>query len=275
MTVCNGEYFLRECLECVYPYAHKIIIAEGATAKWGNTHRWKTPRSQDNTINIIKQFPDPNNKVVLIQNDSFYKNETQQSNLTLKAMPGDTDYIWVLDADELYTGAGIKHVIKRLRNKNFTYVEFNMYNFFKNIHTIAYDSGKGWGYNTPIPRIFKYYKGSLFQSGRGEKIPPTILDNKGRNVKKIRPLFAGDNKTFMYHYSYVLDKQVREKIYYYSKLFKRRDLLLWYKNVWKRWDDNRKLVEVKHSVHPTVRGGKTKRFTGEHPGPIKIRYGIE
>lgn len=271
MIVCNGDDFLKECLECVYPYAHSICIAEGATRKWMKALGWSNPRSQDNTLDIINKFPDSKCKIKLANSVSAYSDKDNQINRAMRLVPRDTDYIWELDADELYRDRDLKHMMGILAKKRVTYVEMNMYNFFKNIDTIAYGTKKGiWGYDTPVPRIFRYHPGAMFSKHR----PPTLLNENGINVKKIKPMLSyNPNNIKAYHYSYVTNKQVESKIKYYERVFKKPYVDEWYKKVWLRWDDNRDAVESRFSVHPSSLGYKTKSFHGRHPKPIMKKYG--
>ena len=66
IIVVNGEPFIKYNLENLYPHAHEILIVEGAVEKFKHA---STPdgHSLDNTVKIIKEFPDPENKIKLIQ----------------------------------------------------------------------------------------------------------------------------------------------------------------------------------------------------------------
>ena len=72
MIVFEGDYVLRECLECVYPYAEQILIAEGPVTFW--QQQGKTT-SEDKTNWILANFPDPDNKIKVIHGQFSEKDE--------------------------------------------------------------------------------------------------------------------------------------------------------------------------------------------------------
>jgi len=269
MIVCNGDYFLRECLENIYPHAHAICIAEGATKFWADVNEFTSPRSTDRTIDIITSFPDPDRKIHLTQKDGYYGEKDEQCNWWMKLVPADSNYIWQIDSDEFYMSSDIIKMKQILVAGNYTYVEFPVYNFFKNMHTIGV-GGSEWAWDTPFPRLFKYRPGFTYTTHR----PPTVCNLNGIDLRQVTPLNAKSVDIWMWHYSYVLDQQVLEKMKYYQKVFGRNYMDTWYKNVWLRWtEENKDEIEAKHSTHPTGTGAKTKLFLGPHPEVI-IRKGI-
>ena len=60
MIVFEGDYVLKECLECVYPFAEQILIAEGPVKFWQDQGKIT---SEDKTNQILQNFPDPDNKI--------------------------------------------------------------------------------------------------------------------------------------------------------------------------------------------------------------------
>lgn len=265
IIVVNGEPWIEPLLKNIYDQAYSICIAEGATKNWKDTNNFQTPRSTDNTLSIIKNFPDPGKKIRLITPDNFYEEKLEQCNTWLQQAPKDTDYVWEVDTDEFYHKKDIDLMINLLTIHQYTYVEFPVLNFFKSMDYIA-TGGDGWGYDTPFPRIFKYYPGCKWDNHR----PPTILDQNGTDYRNINPLNGKDNPIKMYHYSYVTDKQVLEKIRYYTKTFNRDYYNEWYLPFYKEWTpENRIALETKYSAHPSRPNGKTKRFNKKHPDIIQ------
>src|SRR3546814_19343546 len=66
MIVLNGEPFLRYNLRSLYPYAHQIIVAEGAAPGARNI---ATPQghSRDGTLEVLRRFKqeeDPEDKEI-------------------------------------------------------------------------------------------------------------------------------------------------------------------------------------------------------------------
>src|SRR4030042_6503592 len=114
MIVVNGEPFIRYNLENLYPHAHEILIVEGAVEKFRHA---ATPdgHSLDRTVEIIKNFPDPQGKIKLIQRDGFWPEKDEMSNAYMAICTGD--YIWQGDVDEFYKSADIEK-IRRLLSEN-------------------------------------------------------------------------------------------------------------------------------------------------------------
>ena len=264
IIVVNGEPWIKPLLESLYKHAHSICIAEGATKTWKETNKFITPRSTDNTLNIIKNFPDPENKIKVCASPDFYNEKLEQCNAWLDLVPKDTDYVWEIDTDEFYKDDDICLMKNMLSVHKYTYVEFQVFNFFKNMDYIG-TGGDGWGYDTPFPRIFKYYPNCKWSNHR----PPTILDENGVDYRQLFPLTGNNNPVKMYHYSYVTEKQVEEKIKYYTKAFGRDYYNEWYLPYYKQWTpQNRIKLEKTYSAHPSRPHGITKRFTQEHPAII-------
>ena len=270
IIVVNGEPWIKPVLESLYKHAHAICIAEGATANWRDANGFITPRSTDKTLDIIRNFPDPNKKIRIVASDSFYTEKLEQCNAWLNLVPSDTDYIWEVDADEFYHDRDIELMKKLLEQHQFTYVEFPVYNFFKGFDYYG-TGGTGWGYDVPFPRIFKYYPGCRWANHR----PPTICDRNGTDYRNIKPLPGNKNPVRMYHYSYVTNRQTVEKLAYYTKIFGKDYFKEWYEPFYKSWNyHNRTELEVKYSAHPSRPGAVTKRFDGKHPDIISKYFKI-
>src|SRR3546814_435211 len=98
MIVLNGEPFLRYNLRSLYPYAHQIIVAEGAAPGARNI---ATPQghSRDGTLEVLRRFKqeeDPEDKVVIVtaedegHPDGFWPGEKdEQSRAYAKRATGE------------------------------------------------------------------------------------------------------------------------------------------------------------------------------------------
>jgi len=302
MIVFNGDDFLKQTLDSIYPFAHEIVIIEGADK---NAMCLANPdgSSTDKTVEIIKNYPDKYKKIRLIQGK--WNNKTEEQNEYLKFMSGD--YIWHVDDDEIYKHEDIKKVINYLENNpSITAVSFYFINFFKGLN---YVTKKINSKEKEVWRIFKYKKGSYFTTHR----PPTMFDPETSKImNKENPLqasiLAGEG-IFFYHLSYITNKQIREKMIYYTqfrlnegdagipfvktfsffrpiqkmwlrfwhiklliplrKIMDRRWFNYEYINlVWNVWDQNPLNTEKHYSVLPTP-NFKTELFNGELPESLK------
>jgi hypothetical protein len=261
LITCNSDYYLERWLQHYYPVADYIVIAEGATKSWIEVHGWENPSSKDHTIDILKNFPDPEKKIFVHYAKKPYLEKCEQTNEYMKLVPHDTDYIWLADTDEFYFHDDIEYMKYQLRSHAYTHVEFTMYNFFKYYNVVGM-GGKPWGYDNPIARIFKYYPGAMFTNHR----PMTLPDKSGRDLKQINPHLS---EIKCYHYSYIVHKEVYDKLLYYSKVFKFDYIKNWYDPVWCKWSpDNWQEIEKNYSLHPTGKGAYTTIYEGKHP--IKI-----
>ncbi|MCL5105758.1 MAG: methyltransferase domain-containing protein, partial [Armatimonadetes bacterium] len=97
MIVLNGDDFIECAIKSVYDFAHEIIIVEGAVEE-AVFAVGPDGGSRDNTIKLIEEYPDPENKITLIR--GRWKDKTHQSNVYLQLATGD--YVWELDSDEVY-----------------------------------------------------------------------------------------------------------------------------------------------------------------------------
>lgn len=262
LIVFNGEPFLDKWMkhytDC--PDIDYVCVAEGATQNMVDVLGLTSARSTDDTIEVLRKYM-YHPKVKLISQIDPYTEKVDQQNAYIKLVPADTDYIWVADSDEFYHYEDIFYIKQQLTTNAYTYVEFFMYHFFKNCNTIGV-GGDGWGYDMQIDRIFKYHPGAKFTNHR----PITLLNEDGISVKEIKPLLADNNPVMCFHYSYVVQKNVYEKMKYYTKTFARDYMKYWYEPVWRAWsEETKEEIESKYSIHPTVKGAKTKEVKLVHP----------
>src|SRR5688500_9367169 len=94
MIVLNGEPFLRYNLRALYPFAHEIIIVEGAVAK---ASAIATPdgHSIDTTLETLHRFKaeeDPENKLIIITRDGFWDEKDAMSQAYAERATGN--YLW-------------------------------------------------------------------------------------------------------------------------------------------------------------------------------------
>jgi len=207
MIVFEGDYVLRECLEAVYPYAEQILIAEGPVTYWRERGR---TTSTDRTNWIIDNFPDPENKITII--NSQYRDKDDQCKAYMPHMKNDIDYIWNLDSDEIYTSTDIEKIIDLLEKEKYTSVGVRSCSFYGGFdHYIGgFELAKD-----NFMRIFKVYPGATWKTHR----PPTIVSPTGTEVLPEKHLDSdslwGNYGVQMYHYSYVFPSQVKNKLEYY------------------------------------------------------------
>jgi len=209
MIIFNGDEFLQQVLDSIYDFAHEIIIAEGADL---NSLPFANPdgSSTDSTVNLIRNYPDPDRKITLIQGK--WRDKTEQSNAWLEHASGD--YIWQIDDDEVYKEEDLLTVDNMLKDRpETTAVSFHWCHFFGGLDRIRPINAK-----TPVVwRIFKFKSGYRWHSHR----PPDILAADGRSLREISPITAEElvsRGIYIYHFSYITDRQVREKMRYMERV---------------------------------------------------------
>ncbi len=265
MIVLNGMPFIEYSLKSVYDFAHEIIIIEGAVE---NCMFAANPdgSSTDGTVEFIQSFPDPQNKIRLIQ--GRWPEKCEMQNEALKYVTGD--YIWLIDSDEVYKREHlekIKEIIKK--EPSITQVNFIPDNFWKGLEYIFVSPAfyKQWCH---YRRLFKYVPGALFTSHR----PPTMLwPDSDKTTEQMHLLDGTQTKQMgiiFYHYSYVLDKQVKQKIELYCRYGWGKnwniDLLEWYKECFLKWmPANRQEIDSKYPIWTGDINSQTVPFEGSHP----------
>ncbi len=94
IIVLNGEPFTKYCLRSLYPFAHEIIIVEGATK---NAKQISTldGHSADSTLKSINDFirdEDPQKKVRLVTREGFWEEKDEMCKAFVPFITGN--YLW-------------------------------------------------------------------------------------------------------------------------------------------------------------------------------------
>jgi len=280
MIVFNGETFLHEVLESVYDFAYEIIVVEGPDR---NALRMAGPDggSRDRTVEILASFPDPRRKLRIIRGQ--WRNKDEQSNRYIQEATGD--YIWEIDDDEVYKPEDLEKMEKLLLDDpDITAVSFYWQNFFKSFDRIMFadPSYEVW-------RLFRLRPGFVFRTHR----PPTVIDpTTGVAMNDIKPLKGSElaaQGIYIYHYSYLFDQQIKDKITYHQN-YRLRELKVfipilprvlqgtswaerWWQALWmtpwlekvrKRWDR-----KFHHDYFE-----KIWKAWDKDPEGIELRYGV-
>lgn len=207
IIVFNGAAFLKEVLESIYDFAFEIIVIEGPDL---NALSMAGPDggSTDGTMDILRGFPDPEKKLKVIR--GIWQSKDQQCNRFIEQVSGD--YIWQVDDDEIYKKEDLLKIERiLLEDPDITAVAFYWQNFFKGFDRVmvADPPYEVW-------RLFRFRPGYQFSTHR----PPTVVDGPGGAVMNhMKPLHGqalADAGIYIYHYSYVFDDQVRDKIRYHT-----------------------------------------------------------
>jgi hypothetical protein len=267
MIIFESDFVLKECLEQVYPFAHSIAIAEGPVSYWQQQGR---TTSTDNTNDILHNFYDPDHKLKIIH--SQYREKDDQCRAYVSNIPDDTEYLWNLDADEIYRTEDLNNITNYLDTNKPTSLGIQSCTFYGGFQRYL----TGFELNTDnFLRIFKYVPGSTWLTHR----PPTIKYPYNIDRKHITSKQLFDDINFqMYHYSYVFPDQVYKKINYYKTSVSKQNCIdNYFNNIYLPWitgnDRAKKYIESLydgvHEFKPDIRGPcRTKVFNSYHPESI-------
>jgi hypothetical protein len=267
MIVLNGEPFLRYNLRALYPFAHEIIVVEGAVAK---ASAIATPdgHSTDTTLETLHRFKaedDPDDKLIIITREGFWDEKDAMSQAYAQRATGN--YLWQVDADEFYLPDDMQCIITMLKDDpTITQVSFTQYSFWGSIDYIS----DGWYMQRGggiFHRLFKWGEGYTYITHR----PPTVHDNQERDMRILNWIdgtMSAAQGIYLYHYSLVFPRQVYEKSNYYQNVD------WWQFSKMQQWaEDNFTDLQHPFRVHNEYEYPSwLERFTGKHPPQIQALW---
>ena len=264
IIVLNGEPFLRYTLRALYPFAHEIIVVEGAAPGAKNIAS-ADGHSRDSTLATLHDFKtdeDPDDKLTIVTRDGFWTEKDEMSQAYAERATGD--YLWQVDVDEFYQPADMRAVIEMLRvDPSITAVSFNTITIWgaPNYRVDAWHHRRG---AAEYHRLFKWGADYRYTTHR----PPTVLNAQGtdlRDLKRISGAEMDSRNINLYHYSLLLPKQVLEKCEYYSQAewAKRENALRWAEEAYLS------LRRPYHLHNVDQYPGCLFRYTGDHPPQVK------
>lgn len=273
----NALPFLEYNLRALYPFAHQIIVVEGA-ARAAKSLARQDGHSADGTLEMLdrfKQREDPEGKLVVVDAaeagypDGFWPEKEEMSQAYAARATGD--WLWQVDSDEFYMEEDLKAMLGLLdRNPEISGYSFPYIEFFGGFD--FYITGEWHLHAYPrVPRLFRWGPGYQYTSHR----PSAVVNDRGQDLRQLHwvdePKPAGSSVR-MHHYSYVFPKQAMQKVGYYSKVewssaFK--DNQTWYE---------KKYLGLQNPMHLGELQGLQwlERFTGQHPAAIQaLRRDLE
>ncbi|MFC2043816.1 glycosyltransferase family 2 protein [Chloroflexota bacterium] len=215
MIVVNGEPFIYYQLASVYPYAHEIVIVEGATENFADMTT-VDGHSTDRTLEVIASFPDPECKIKLVRRNGVWPEKVDMCNALMPLVTGDI--IWQIDVDEFYhpwVHEYIAHLFDE--DKELDRISFRVRDFFTSLCYEVVGAIHILGLSD-VRRVHRFTKGDRWLSHR----PPTLV-NTGGNPKTIRKeimaqeMFKKD--IYIFHATTLFEKQTRDKSAYYHRMW--------------------------------------------------------
>jgi hypothetical protein len=283
IIVLNGEPFTRYNLRSLYPFAHQVIVVEGASPL--ASHMATTEgHSQDGTLELLrrlKEDEDPENKIVIVTaEDEGYPNgfwpgeKDEQSQAYAKRATGN--WLWQIDIDEFYHPEDMQRVCAYLKSHpETTCLTFNFYHFWGGFDYRLEGgllmsqsfAGEPWG---AVRRVFKWEHSYRYRFHR----PPTVVDTAGRNLYLIQKRNLSTKTSvppiYMYHYSNVFPSQVIPKGDYYGRYYAKQGSTFG-ETQRKKFEDFSKPLDEGRAIRIFSHYGTynwLRRFTGSHPPAI-------
>jgi len=264
IIVLNGEPFTQYCLRSLYPFAHEIIVVEGAV-KFAATIATPEGHSTDGTLENLYHFKDeedPENKVRIIKRDGFWSEKDEQSQAYAKLATGD--YLWQVDIDEFYRPQDMQAILMMLKkDPEITAISFKQITFWGGFDHLV----DGWYLQRGAEiyhRLFKWDKNYHYVTHR----PPTVHDHSGRDLRQLKWINGYElarQGILLYHYSLVFPKQVREKCEYYKHAdwARAKEASIWAEHNYFQLSNPYKV----HNVYQYP--SWLEKFKGEHPLVIR------
>lgn len=230
LNVLNGEPFIWYQLNSIYKHAHEILIVEGAYKKFA--HAAKYFRSTDNTISIIKSYPDPGSKIKLITRNYYYDDRVGMCNEFMDELTGDV--LWQIDVDEFYSDETHIYVKKLFEEKaDLDQISFNFIDYYAGFDYVI----KGYHNSLlDVIRVNRIFNGMRWYSQR----PPTLEIN-GKELmprNKINGSQMSRNGHLMHNATMLFEKQVKDKFKYYTDMWPKSVMgsELWFDSSWKNFE---------------------------------------
>lgn len=223
MIVLNGEPFLRYNLRSIYPFAHQIIVVEGASPAAIQVAT-SDGHSRDFTMETLRRFQaeeDIEGKVLVVTAEDeghpngFWKEKDEMSEAYAKRATGD--WLWQVDVDEFYLPGDMEQILSMLSIRPWVSQVSFQFRTFSGSPYFLVDGFYLRGSMNEVRRVFAWRPSYRYVKHR----PPTVINDRGRDLATLHPISAksmASKGIFMYHYEQLFPKQVHEKCSYYSRV---------------------------------------------------------
>ncbi|MBU1863543.1 MAG: glycosyltransferase [Candidatus Omnitrophica bacterium] len=265
IIVLNGMPFIEYAIKAIYDFAHEIIIIEGAVENCLFAAGCNGS-SKDGTVEMIKSFPDTKGIMRLIQ--GTWNEKVDMHNKALEYVTGN--YVWLIDSDEIYKAHDVSKVVKLLEHDTtITQINFIGDNFWKGFDYI-FVAPRFFETSAHFRRVFKFEKGAQFTSHRPPKMTYANTEVTTEEIHLVNGYTTRKMGIIPYHYSYVLNEQVKQKVELYKRYGWGKswgiDLDEWYQECFMKWTpENREIIERNHRVWVGSEESYTKPFNDTHP----------
>jgi len=257
-NIYREEEYIEYSLRSVYDFADEIIICYGPVDVMADIGE------PDRTLEIVRAFPDPANKIKHIEVRERWRSMIQMRNVALSVASGD--YMWIIDGDEVYTPETLALIRDEIVNfpEVMTFL-VPCYLFWQDFYTIMP--------NKSFERIHKITPGCVM-------VIPSLgaATAIGRRYRTISYIDLGDKyDALFWHYAYVRsDEYMRVKLEYYARRHDNygvtKGVPNWYEGVWLASRTDMQAVMSKHGgLHPVLptQWNRVYRYEGTHPSVME------
>lgn len=162
MIVLNEEEYLEKNLHQHYNSADEIVIVEGADALYPPRSVTPDGLSTDKTAEIVRSFPDPDNKIRFIQHGWTKRGGANaKCELRNRYLEGVTErtLLWVIDADEFYKPEEATAVLSTLaKHPKIAAYQIPQIHFWHNLSQFI----TGGYYDVPHCRFWQIQPGDIY-----------------------------------------------------------------------------------------------------------------
>ena len=263
----NEISFLKQKMKFLYENFEQLIFYD-LNVCTPNPHF-----STDGSHEFIKNYPDPENKITLIEKKDLsdvinFRGDGSIEKRKMFAVGSsyvwdDIESFWCFDLDEFFNKSLIEKVNNAFNeNKEINSIDVDHYIFLKDNETILVDKNSDtWSFYS---RIARHKPGNVYGH--------CSISLQYPNTRKIEDEFC-------YHFAWVGETRVKSKINHYTKpptgspknipLYEK-----WIKNIWNKFKDFKSEIKSDDifgypNMHPSVPKG-LKKYSGDYPEYLNV-----
>ena len=214
LAVHNEEGWVEYNLANNYDEFDIIRVIEGAVQ--GRPASTDDGHSTDRTVELIRSFPDPDDKIALIRLPRFFKSLEEQKQVFLE-LASEGEWLFIVDCDEFYMEGDIEKVRKAIESRpTASEIIPTFLHFYRDFYHLKAPHPE---WQPQHQRIIRYRKGLRYHTH------PVVTDGNGQCT-----YFAGDYQRlrytmphlWIYHYGHAKGKEFHQmkKDFYKSELDK-------------------------------------------------------